>query len=42
MNVTTPDRESFVSRMQPAWDKVSELSGAEAMDAVRKAVKQYE
>lgn len=40
MNVTTPDRNSFVEKMQPAYEKVSELSGKEAMDAVLDAVKQ--
>lgn len=39
MNVTTPDRNSFVSKMKPAYEKVSELSGKAAMDAVLDAVK---
>lgn len=39
MNVTTPDRESFVSKMQPAYEKVGELSGKAAMDELLGAVK---
>lgn len=38
MNVTTPDRESFVKKMQPAYDKVGELSGKEAMKELLQAV----
>lgn len=41
MNVTTPDRASFVSKMQPAYRKVSELSGQDAMDQLRAAVEQF-
>lgn len=38
MNVTSPDRKSFLDKMQPAYDKVSDLSGKEAMKAVLDAV----
>lgn len=38
MNVTVPDRASFVSKMQPAYEKVSELSGKAAMDDLLKAI----
>lgn len=41
MNVTYPDRASFVEKMKPAYKKVGELAGADAMqellDAVNKA-----
>ena len=41
MNVTTPDRQSFIDMMKPAYDKIGELSGADQMklllDAVAKA-----
>ena len=40
MNVTTPDRNSFVEKMQPAYEKVSELSGKEAMELFLTSVKQ--
>ena len=39
MNVTYPDRASFVSKMAPAYEKVAQLAGQEAMDEVLKAVK---
>lgn len=39
MNVTVPDRNSFVSKMQPAYDKISELSGKESMEQLLTAVK---
>lgn len=39
MNVTMPDRESFVSKMQPAYKKVGELSGKAAMEELLGAVK---
>ncbi len=39
MTVTTPDRDSFVTKMQPAYDKIAELAGQDAMDALLKAVK---
>lgn len=38
MNVTSPDRKSFLDKMQPAYDKVSDLSWKEAMKAVLDAV----
>lgn len=41
MNITTPDRQSFVEKMQPAYEKVSELSGKEAMDQLLNAVKRF-
>ena len=42
MNVTTPDRESFVVKMQPAYEKVAELSGKSAMSELLDAVKANE
>ena len=39
MNVTYPDRDSFVSKMAPAYEKVSELAGKEAMNELLNAVK---
>ena len=39
MNVTYPDRASFVSKMAPAYEKVAQLAGQEAMDEVLNAVK---
>ena len=39
MNVTYPDRESFVKKMAPAYAKVAELAGKDAMDEVLNAVK---
>lgn len=38
MNVTTPDRESFIAKMKPAYEKVGELAGQEEMDALLKAI----
>lgn len=38
MNVTVPDRESFVRLMQPAYDKVGELAGKEEMAKLLKAI----
>lgn len=38
MTVTTPDRESFVTKMQPAYDKIAELAGKDAMKALLDAV----
>lgn len=38
MNVTTPDRASFVAKMKPAYEKVSELSGKQAMDELLAAI----
>ena len=38
MNVTTPDRASFVSKMKPAYEKVSQLSGKAAMDELLAAI----
>lgn len=38
MNVTTPDRASFVAKMKPAYEKVSELSGKEAMNELLTAI----
>ena len=38
MNVTVPNRESFVSKMKPAYEKVSELSGKGAMDELLGAI----
>ena len=42
MNVTYPDRESFVKMMAPAYDKVAQLAGKDAMQAVLDAVKASE
>ena len=39
MNVTYPDRASFVNKMAPAYEKVAQLAGKEAMDEVLNAVK---
>ena len=39
MNVTYPDRASFVNKMAPAYEKVAQLAGQEAMDEVLNAVK---
>ena len=39
MNVTYPDRASFVNKMSPAYEKVAQLAGQEAMDEVLNAVK---
>lgn len=38
MNVTTPDRESFIRLMKPAYEKVGELAGRDEMDKLLKAV----
>lgn len=38
MNVTTPDRESFVKKMAPAYEKVGSLAGKTEMDALLAAV----
>lgn len=38
MNVTVPNRESFVAKMKPAYEKVSELSGKGAMDELLGAI----
>lgn len=38
MNVTTPDRQSFIDKMEPAYKKIGELSGQEEMDKLLKAV----
>lgn len=40
MNVTTPDRQSFVSMMASAYDKVGELAGKEEMSKLLNAVEQ--
>lgn len=40
MNVTTPDRESFVNKMQPAYEKLGKLSGKAAMEELLDAVKE--
>ena len=42
MNVTYPDRQSFVQKMAPAYEKVAELAGKDAMQEVLKAVKATE
>ena len=42
MNVTYPDRESFVKMMAPAYDKVAQLAGKDAMQVVLDAVKASE
>lgn len=39
MNVTVPDRESFVSKMAPAYEKVGKLAGKAEMDKLLEAVK---
>ena len=39
MNVTYPDRQSFVNKMAPAYEKVAELAGKDAMQEVLNAVK---
>ena len=38
MNVTTPDRESFVEMMTPAYNKIGELAGKDEMKALLDAV----
>ena len=38
MNVTTPDRESFVKMMAPAYDKIGELAGKDEMKMLLEAV----
>lgn len=38
MNVTVPDRESFVKKMQPAYEKIGELAGKTEMKALLDAV----
>lgn len=39
MHVTYPSRDSFVQKMAPAYEKVAELAGKEAMDELLSAVK---
>lgn len=39
MNVTYPARDSFVKKMAPAYEKVAELAGKDAMDELLAAVK---
>lgn len=38
MNVTTPDRKSFVDMMAPAYKKIGELAGEQEMKALLEAV----
>ena len=38
MHVTNPDRESFVKKMKPAYDKIGELAGQDQMQALLDAV----
>ena len=40
MNVTSPDKQSFVDKMAPAYTKIGELSGADEMEKLLKAVKE--
>lgn len=40
MNVTTPDRESFVRKMAPAYQKIGELAGKEEMENLLNAVRE--
>ncbi len=40
MNVTTPNRESFVSKMQPTYEKIGELSGKAVMEELLEAVRE--
>lgn len=42
MNVTYPDRQSFIEKMAPAYEKVAELAGKDAMQDVLNAVKATE
>ena len=42
MNVTYPDRQSFIEKMAPAYEKVAELAGKDAMREVLNAVKATE
>lgn len=39
MNVTYPDRQSFIDKMGPAYEKVGELSGKEEMQELLVAIK---
>ncbi|MEA4954553.1 MAG: TRAP transporter substrate-binding protein [Pseudoflavonifractor sp.] len=41
MNVTYPDKSTFVAKMAPAYAKMGELAGADEMDALLKAVDEY-
>ena len=38
MHVTNPDRESFVKKMKPAYEKIGELAGQDQMQALLDAV----
>ena len=40
MNVTIPDRQSFVRMMAPAYDKVGALAGKQEMTKLLNAVEQ--
>ena len=42
MNVTSPDKASFVAKMAPAYKKIGELAGSEEMDGLLKAVKEHQ
>lgn len=42
MNVTYPDRQSFIEKMATAYEKVAELAGKDAMQDVLNAVKATE
>ncbi len=39
MNVTTPDKASFISKMAPAYEKIGKLAGQQEMDKLLQAVK---
>lgn len=40
--MTYPDRQSFIEKMAPAYEKVAELAGKDAMQEVLNAVKATE
>ncbi|MDY6323418.1 MAG: TRAP transporter substrate-binding protein [Succinivibrio sp.] len=42
MKVNDVDRDSFVKKMAPAYEKIGKLAGQDEMDALLKAAKQYE
>lgn len=41
MNVTNPDKASFVSKMAPAYDKIGKMSGKDEMDKLLAAVEKF-
>lgn len=41
MNVTYPDKSTFIAKMDPAYEKMGELAGADEMEALLAAVNEY-